>query len=105
MGLQRGGVQPGHHLITDAKPLKKSSRKVTTMPQLTPGDINDIFAYAAPEPAEIQIHTDLSTEFMALATSVNEAVPDGRCKAECIELLEAAKMWASKAIAFNQNSD
>lgn len=75
------------------------------MPQITSGDIIDIFAYEAPTPTEVQIHIDLSVEFMALATSVNAAVPDGRCKAKSIELLEASKMWASKAIAYNQNAD
>ena len=44
-------------------------------------------------------HADLRTSFMGFATMLDDVLPDGRAKSVAFTELEAASMWAHKAIA------
>jgi hypothetical protein len=65
-------------------------------------DANDIetrFTYHPPSPAQVPVFQEIRDQAKALATKLNEVVPNGREKSLAITHLEDTVMWANAGIA------
>ncbi len=74
------------------------------MTDLSDQNLHDRFHYHAPSNEGIARHADLSELFTALARRCRDICPPGRELALTITNLEQAKMWASAAVARNEET-
>lgn len=89
-------------------PLSQTTFKDTTMPDFTNASVGEDeivnrFGFhkgtiEGPN-ATAPRHSDLRKDFMQFAVLLDEVLPDGRAKHLAFTELEAASMWAHKAIA------
>ena len=66
---------------------------------MTPEEIENRFKYHAPDSDRVVLHTKIRTDCWALATELNELLPDGREKSIAITKLEEVMFWANASIA------
>lgn len=62
-------------------------------------DLNRRFDYHRPDAVAQQKHQDVRDAAKALATTLNDNLPEGREKASAFTNLEQAMFWANAAIA------
>lgn len=64
-------------------------------------DLHNRFDYHPADQAKGEKHALMRSYCLALATSIQELVPDGREKALALTKVEEAMMWANAGIARN----
>ena len=67
-------------------------------------EVFDAFQYHPPSAEGVERQAELSARFVSIAHAINKLLPNGREKALVFTKLEEAKMWASAAVARNENT-
>ena len=71
---------------------------------LSKEDIRNRFTYHPPSPAGVTRHGALTAAFVEIGLLIESTCPDGREKSLAFTKLEEAKMWASAAVARNEET-
>lgn len=66
---------------------------------MSPEDIENRFKYHAPDSDDVILHSKIRSDCWALASELNDFLPEGREKSLAITKLEEAMYWANASIA------
>lgn len=61
----------------------------------------DLFPNRTPDEAQAVLLDGITVHFMNIAKSLDNLLPEGRCKSLAFTKLEEASMWAKKSVLFD----